>query len=120
MGPCSVTESPFVPLPVSRLTSPVRPNSIASTTPLIPEPFGPEIEILLAKSNVRSPPAGREEDSDQLFGLHFLIRAAQPMDTETGSNGGTGSGQHCLALERNARCGHDLHVPLPHFHRKNK
>jgi chromate transporter len=42
-GPCSETERPLVPRPISRPICPVRPNSIASITPLLPEPFGPEI-----------------------------------------------------------------------------
>ena len=42
-SPCSGTESPFVPLPVSRPIWPVKANSIASITPLLPVPFGPEI-----------------------------------------------------------------------------
>ena len=42
-GPCSETVRPFVPLPVRRLICPVSPNSIASITPLLPEPLGPEI-----------------------------------------------------------------------------
>ncbi len=42
-GPCSATDRPLVPRPVSRPICPVRPNSIASITPLLPEPFGPEI-----------------------------------------------------------------------------
>jgi hypothetical protein len=42
-GPCSGTDRPLVPLPVSRLISLVSRNSIASMTPILPDPFGPEI-----------------------------------------------------------------------------
>jgi hypothetical protein len=42
-GPCSERESPLVPLPVSRPICPVSPNSMASMTPLFPDPFAPEI-----------------------------------------------------------------------------
>ncbi|MGY3362759.1 hypothetical protein ACVWZK_009422 [Bradyrhizobium sp. GM0.4] len=34
----------LVPVPVRRLMRPVSPNSIASITPLLPDPLGPEME----------------------------------------------------------------------------
>ena len=42
-GPCSPTDRSLVPGPVKRPIWPVKANSIASITPLLPEPFGPEI-----------------------------------------------------------------------------
>ena len=57
-GPCSDTVRPFVPLPVRRLICPVSPNSIASITPLLPEPLGPEMaNVPLLKIDVELPDA---------------------------------------------------------------
>ena len=50
--PCSATDRPLVPLPIRRpmCPGPVSPNSMASITPLLPAPFGPDIAVPLPKS----------------------------------------------------------------------
>ncbi len=97
-GPCSATERPLVPLPVSRPICPVRPNSIASMTPLFPDPFGPEIaNVSLSEINVElsnashfldmggfefdhlrsPPPAGSEKIFTNSSAFSFLLSASR-------------------------------------------
>ena len=52
-----------MPRPISRPICPVRPNSIASITPLLREPFGPEI------ANV---PGRSRKDLHKVIGLQLL------------------------------------------------
>ena len=48
-GPCLDREMPLVPLPVRRETFPVSRKSMASTTALFPEPFGPHTTRFLPR-----------------------------------------------------------------------
>ena len=93
MRAVTLHRQPACALAASREMSPVRPNWIASTTPLLPEPLGPEMTKLLRPgeiSSVRMPRISRmstdsiwitgaarrilREDCDEVVRLQFFRR----------------------------------------------
>jgi hypothetical protein len=86
-GAWALTLSSEEPCPDSRVTSPEMQNSMASTTPLLPVPFGPQIPKFLP-SNVGGRTAAEHWDLTEQIFRDIVVFTARPIRERQKESGG--------------------------------